>query len=123
MWMQWQWNRSVQVECGGCVRAGASVYCSPRARRKLPRAFFTKPAFLMISRAFGRKLSDVLGPLFPPLYFLYLLVDDRRSARFFPLWIRSFCLSHDSVHNGLPWLPLKLIQWLDVYLNSCLISF
>jgi len=71
-----------------------------------------------ISRAFGRRLSRALGPLFPPIHFLYLLLNERKSARFFPRWIRSFNLSRDSVRNGLPWLPFELIEWLDGYLKK-----
>jgi hypothetical protein len=71
----------------------------------------------MVSRALGRRIRDTLGPVFSPLYFCYLLMEDRRSARFFPRWIRSFGLSRDSVGNGLPWLPFELIEWLDLYLK------
>ena len=77
----------------------------------------------MTGREVGKKLSNVLGPLFPALYFLYLLVDDRRSARFFRRWIRSFGLSRDAVHNGIPWLPFELTEWLDVYLKPDMTAF
>lgn len=31
-----------------------------------------------MNRTLGRKLRDVTGPLFDPLYFLYLLVDEAK---------------------------------------------
>jgi hypothetical protein len=72
----------------------------------------------MISRAFGRRVRAKTGRLFGPLYFLYLLVDDRKSFRFFPRWIRSFHPSTTSVRDGIPWLPFELIDWLDHHLNG-----
>ena len=77
----------------------------------------------MVSRTLARRIRDKLGPMFSPLYFGYLLVDDWRCARFFPRWIRSFGLSRDSVRNGLPWLPFGLIEWLDVYLKPDMTVF
>jgi len=72
-----------------------------------------------MNRALGRKVRDMTGPFFPPMYFLYLLVDDRRSYKFFPRWIRSFFISRpDAVGDGIPWLPFQLIAWLEDHLDT-----
>jgi hypothetical protein len=72
-----------------------------------------------MNRALGRKIRDITGPLFPPMYFLYLLVDDLNSVMFFPRWIRSFFVPlPNAVRDGIPWLPFQLIAWLEASLSK-----
>src|SRR5262245_57496922 len=71
-----------------------------------------------IIRAIGEKLRDTCKPLFNPLYVAYLLIEDRKSARFFPQWVRSMGPSVNSFRRGIPWLPFALIEWLDKHLTA-----
>jgi len=70
-----------------------------------------------MKRATGRKIKRALGPLFYPLFFFYLLINDRKSSRFYPRWVRSLLPGHSSVRDGLPWLPFELTDWIDNYVT------
>lgn len=70
-----------------------------------------------MNRELGRKIRDTIGPFFHPLYFAYLLVDDRKSVNFFPSWIRSCFPGHTAVHDGIPWLPFQFTAWIDNYVT------
>jgi predicted O-methyltransferase YrrM len=53
------------------------------------------------------------------MYFVYLLLDDRKSFMFFPRWVRSFFLSFSkALHDGIPWLPFQVTAWLETYLKQ-----
>jgi hypothetical protein len=64
-----------------------------------------------------RRIEKTLGPLFDPLYFFYLLVDDLKSWRYFPKWFSSFHLGRSLVGEAKPWIPFAATNWLDHYLN------
>jgi hypothetical protein len=68
-----------------------------------------------MNRALGRRIRDLTGPLFDPLYFVYLFINERKAFRFFPGWLRSF--GQSSIRDGVPWLPFELIEWLDKQLS------
>lgn len=64
-----------------------------------------------------RRVEKSLGPLFDPLYFIYLLVDDLRSWRYFPKWFSSFRPSRSLIDEARPWIPFEAANWLHHYLN------
>lgn len=71
-----------------------------------------------MNRELGRKIRNSIGPLFNPLYCAFLLVDDRKSLKFFPTWIRSLFPGHNPVHDGVPWLPFELTEWIDNHVSE-----
>jgi hypothetical protein len=64
-----------------------------------------------------RRIEKSLGPLFDSLYFFYLLVDDLKSWRYFPIWFSSFRRDRSLVNEAKPWIPFAAANWLQHYLN------
>jgi hypothetical protein len=64
-----------------------------------------------------RRVEKLLGPLFDPLYFFYLLVDDFKSWRYFIKWFSSFRAGRSLVGEAKPWIPFAAANWLHHYLN------
>jgi hypothetical protein len=63
-----------------------------------------------------RRIEKSLGPLFDPLYLVYLLVDDLKSWRYFPKWFSSF-RPRSLVGEAKPWIPFEAANWLEHYLK------
>jgi len=63
-----------------------------------------------------RRIEKSLGPLFDPLYLVYLLVDDLRSWRYFPKWFSSF-RPRSLVGEAKPWIPFEAANWLGHYMK------
>jgi hypothetical protein len=64
-----------------------------------------------------RRIEKSLGPLFDPLYFFYLLVDDLKSWRYFREWFLSFRAGGSLVGEARPWIPFAATDWLQHYLT------
>jgi len=64
-----------------------------------------------------RRIETFLGPLFDPLYFFYLLVDDLRSWKYFPKWFSSFRPGRSLTGQAQPWIPFEAENWLQRYLK------
>jgi hypothetical protein len=63
------------------------------------------------------RIRKATGPFFNTFYFLYLVLDDHGSWRFFGAWFRSFAKEHSPLNEGVPWLPFKATNWLQSYLT------
>ena len=64
-----------------------------------------------------RQAAESLGPLFGPLYLLYLLLDDPKSWRYLPKWLSSFRPGRSLIGEAKPWIPYEAANWLEHYLN------
>lgn len=63
------------------------------------------------------RLEKSLGPFFNPLYLFYLLVDDRKSWKYFPSWFWSFRLGQRLLGEAKPWIPFEAADWLRRYIQ------
>jgi hypothetical protein len=64
-----------------------------------------------------RRVEKSLGPLFDPLYFSYLLLDDFKSWKYFPRWFSSFRPGRSLMGQAQPWIPFEAENWLQLYLK------
>jgi hypothetical protein len=64
-----------------------------------------------------RRIEKSLGPLFDPLYFFFLLVDDLKSWKYFPKWFSSFRPGRSLMGQAQPWVPFEAENWLRRYLK------
>jgi hypothetical protein len=64
-----------------------------------------------------RRIEKSLGPLFDPLYFFFLLVNDLKSWKYFPKWFSSFRPGRSLMGQAQPWVPFETENWLRHYLK------
>jgi|KBSMisStaDraftv2_1062788.scaffolds.fasta_scaffold151761_1 hypothetical protein len=63
-------------------------------------------------------IITLLGPLFHPAHFVYLLIDDMQSWKSYPDWVLSFRPGYSFLKKPMPWLPFVATNWLNMYLRT-----